>query len=94
MDEALMRKLKERAAPHGRTAEEEAREILRCALADKGDAGTETGEDLWQSIRRLVEPLGRCGPGASATQATLCRRGLISAEFPLVRFGRANYKNW
>jgi plasmid stability protein len=55
-----MRKLRESAAQHGRTAEAETREILRCALADKADAATEAGraDNLWDALRRVVEPLG------------------------------------
>ncbi len=59
IDEELMRKLKERAARHGGTPEEEAREMLRCALAQKAVAGTQAAtENLWDALRRAVEPLG------------------------------------
>ncbi|MBX9698891.1 MAG: plasmid stabilization protein [Acetobacteraceae bacterium] len=54
LDEALQASLRERAARHGRSVEEEARGILRDALAP--DAVPE--ENLYVAIRRIVEPFG------------------------------------
>lgn len=47
VNDDLVRRLKLRAARHGRSAEAEHREILRRALLD------ETGEDFWTLAERL-----------------------------------------
>jgi antitoxin FitA len=54
LDEKLKRRLRLRAAEHDRSMEEEARDILRCALSE------ETGpkDNLADRIRRRVEPFG------------------------------------
>jgi plasmid stability protein len=57
LDDAVKAKLRVRAAEHGKSMEEEAREILRQALAPASPAG-ETGADLVSHIRKLVEPFG------------------------------------
>ena len=54
LDDSLKAKLRVRAAQHGRSMEEEAREILTQSLTTKA----ETGLDLYRAIRRHVEPLG------------------------------------
>ena len=54
LDEAVKRKLRVRAAMRNRSMEEEARDILRCALAEEPSSK----ENLADFIRRLVEPLG------------------------------------
>ena len=54
LDDGLKRKLRLRAAAHDRSMEEEARDILRCALAEE-PAPT---DNLADAIRRLIEPLG------------------------------------
>jgi antitoxin FitA len=54
LDEELERKLRMRAAEHNRSVEEEARDILRCALAQ--EPGPQ--ENLGDAMRRLVEPFG------------------------------------
>jgi antitoxin FitA len=54
LDEELQRKLRMRAAEHNRSMEEEARDILRCFLAQ--EPGSQ--ENLADSMRRLVEPFG------------------------------------
>jgi plasmid stability protein len=54
LDEALHRKLGLRAAERNRSVEEEARDILRCALATEP---VRTG-NLADAIRELIEPLG------------------------------------
>ena len=54
LDDGLERKLRLRAARRNRSMEEEARDILRCALSQ------EVGptDNLADRIRRRVEPLG------------------------------------
>jgi plasmid stability protein len=54
LDEAVKAKLKARAASHGRSMEEEAREILRSCLR----ARSVPRLNLAESIRRYVEPFG------------------------------------
>ena len=54
LEEALKSRLRIRAARHGRSMEEEAREILKAALAPEPSARL----NLADSIRRRVEPLG------------------------------------
>jgi antitoxin FitA len=54
LDDELKRELRIRAARHGRSMEEEARQILRTALAqDLSDR-----EDLFTAIRRYIDPIG------------------------------------
>ena len=52
LEKGLKQKLRVRAAQHGRSMEEEAREILRTALA------AEKGARLVDSIRRRFEAVG------------------------------------
>ncbi len=54
LDESLKRKLRMRAAQHGRSMEEEARHILRAALVGKARAPG----NLYDAIRRRFAPLG------------------------------------
>jgi plasmid stability protein len=54
IDERLKTRLRVRAAHHGRSMEEEARDILRSALST---ARTRNGS-LVESIRARIEPLG------------------------------------
>jgi len=54
IDEALKQRLRVRAATHGHSMEEEARDILRTALASDAVAA----RSLIESIRARVEPLG------------------------------------
>jgi plasmid stability protein len=54
LDERLKRKLRLRAAKHGRSMEEEARDILKTALAQEPQAP----RSLWDAIRARIEPLG------------------------------------
>ena len=53
LDEKTAKKLRARAARHGHSIEEEARQILRSALRQINDPS-----DLYDAIRRRVEPLG------------------------------------
>jgi plasmid stability protein len=57
LDDALKRKLRLRAAHRNRSMEDEARDILRTALAQEP---AET-RSLADAIRELVEPLGGVG---------------------------------
>ena len=54
LEEGLKRRLRIRAAEHGKSMEEEVRDILRAALEQEPT----TGEDLYRAIRARVEPLG------------------------------------
>lgn len=54
LEETTKRKLRIRAAQHGRSMEQEAREILQSALSKN----PQTGKDLYEAIRRRFEPLG------------------------------------
>jgi plasmid stability protein len=54
LEESLKRKLRVRAAQQGRSMEEEARHILRTALAEK----THTPTNLFDEIRRHIDPIG------------------------------------
>jgi plasmid stability protein len=54
IDEQLKARLRMRAARHGRSMEEEARDILRTALSVKSSRGAA----LVSAIRARIEPLG------------------------------------
>ena len=54
LDESVKRKLRLRAAQRNRSMEDEARDILRTALAQEA---TQRG-NLADAIRRRIEPLG------------------------------------
>ena len=54
VDDALKAKLRVRAAQHGKSMEEEARDILRAALATEAPQP----DNLYSAIRELVEPFG------------------------------------
>ena len=54
LDDSLKAKLRVRAASHGRSMEEEAREILKASLASKVTARL----NLAEAMRRYVEPFG------------------------------------
>lgn len=54
LEDSVEAKLRVRAAKHGRSTEDEARSILRAAMEE---ADTEP-ENLYQAIRRIVEPFG------------------------------------
>ena len=51
LDPELMRRLKRRAAAHGRAAEAEVREILRATLAGEAEVGF---EDLAAELRAMT----------------------------------------
>lgn len=57
LEETTKRKLKVRAAMHGHSMEQEAREILKSALRP-GPQKPKSGADLVASIRRRFAPLG------------------------------------
>jgi antitoxin FitA len=54
LDEKVKARLRIRAAHNGRSMEEEARTLLTGALAEK----PEQPSSLFESIRKLIEPLG------------------------------------
>ena len=54
LDEGLKQRLRVRAAEHGHSMEQEARNILQAALART----PQTGEELYRAIRARVEPIG------------------------------------
>jgi plasmid stability protein len=54
LDDSVKTKLRVRAAQHGRSMEEEARTILRAALAETSSEPT----NVYEAIRRRIEPLG------------------------------------
>jgi plasmid stability protein len=54
LDETVKRKLRLRAAQRNRSMEDEARDILRTALAQEPTQA----ENLADAIRRRIEPLG------------------------------------
>lgn len=56
LDDDLKARLRMRAARHGRSMEEEARSILRAALADRVE--DDSGASLYAAIRARVEPFG------------------------------------
>lgn len=56
LDDDLKARLRMRAARHGRSMEEEARSILRAALAQRVE--DDSGAPLYAAIRARVEPFG------------------------------------
>lgn len=56
LDDDLKARLRMRAARHGRSMEEEARSILRAALANRVE--DDSGASLYAAIRAHVEPFG------------------------------------
>ena len=54
LDETLKQRLRERAARHGRSMEEEAREILKAGVAAKNAPR----RNLAEAIRQYVAPFG------------------------------------
>jgi len=60
LPETTKRKLRIRAAQHGRSMEQEAREILKNGLdtAPRKTARPKTGADFVKAIRDIFEPLG------------------------------------
>jgi len=54
LDDGLKSRLRLRAAQHGRSMEDEARQILRSALAEKARGPA----NLFDAIRRRIAPLG------------------------------------
>lgn len=56
LDDDLKSRLRVRAARHGQSMEEEARSILRAALANRVE--DDSGASLYAAIRAHVEPFG------------------------------------
>ncbi len=59
LDEGLKQRLRVRAAEHGHSMEQEARNILQAALAQP----PQTGEELYRAIRARFEDIGFVQPG-------------------------------
>jgi plasmid stability protein len=53
LEDSVKERLRMRASRHGRSMEEEARDIFNVAVNTQ-----ESGQSLWDSIRRRVEPFG------------------------------------
>jgi plasmid stability protein len=53
IDEALKSRLRIRAAVHGRSMEEEARDILRAALSTEAPTASGLGQTIWARFERL-----------------------------------------
>jgi plasmid stability protein len=58
LDDDLKRRLRIRAAEHGRSMEEEARDILREGLWRPTTSRPKSGLDLFRDVRAAVEPYG------------------------------------
>ena len=56
VDDGLQQRLQARAADHGQSVEDEARDILQEALQEGNSVSADT--NLYDAIRRIVEPLG------------------------------------
>lgn len=56
LDEAVKRKLKQRAARHGRSMEEEVRDILRDAVKEEGAAAQGLGSQIAGRFKGLELP--------------------------------------
>lgn len=54
LDDSLKQRLRQRAASHGRSMEQEARDILRASLTDR----PETHQPLGSALHALFAPLG------------------------------------
>ena len=54
LDDALKARLRVRAAQHGKSMEEEARDILRAALSTEPTPA----RNMYEAIRQRVEPFG------------------------------------
>jgi plasmid stability protein len=54
LDDTVKQRLRVRAAQNGRSMEEEAREILTAGLSQ----GSSQQPNLFEAIRKVVEPLG------------------------------------
>jgi plasmid stability protein len=66
LEDSVKSRLRLRAARNGRSMEEEARQILRTALADK----TRRSADLFEAIRRRIAPMG-------GVELPIPKRGLL-----------------
>lgn len=55
IDDQLKSRLRVQAAKHGRSMEDEARDILRAALSTQDEG---SGQNLIDSIRRRIAPVG------------------------------------
>jgi plasmid stability protein len=62
LDEETMRRLRVRAAQRGRSMEEEARQILRAAVATAA-----AGDDYWTELRRRAKARAAGRPQSDST---------------------------
>ncbi|MFS3137359.1 FitA-like ribbon-helix-helix domain-containing protein [Gluconacetobacter sacchari] len=53
IDDSLKKRLRLRAAQHGRSMEEEARDILRAALSTEASLSVDAGQTIHQRFARL-----------------------------------------
>ena len=58
LDDSVKQRLRERAAKHGRSMEEEARLLLGEGVGHPREAAGLNGKTSYERIRALVEPLG------------------------------------
>jgi plasmid stability protein len=79
LEDKLKQHLRVRAAQHGRSLEDEARDILRLALAEKKVAP----QDLGLAIRRRFAPLGgsSCRPQHASRRASIGDRSRYQRAF-------------
>lgn len=56
LDDSVKQALRERAARHGVSMEEEARVLLRRGIETKG--GADAGKSFYDRVRAIVEPIG------------------------------------
>ena len=78
LDDSVLAKLRVRAASHGRSMEEEAREILKAGLAAKHVSKL----NLAESIRQHVAPLGGVELELPPREAVTCFRKPSNPRLP------------
>jgi plasmid stability protein len=82
LDDALKRRLRIRAAEHGRSMEEKARDILR-----KEVGATAPPVNLAAAIRTRIAPLGGSRSRPPHTRADTCRVAADRETGPIPTFG-------
>lgn len=58
LDDSVKQALRERAARHGVSMEEEARVLLRRGIEASGGAAAAAGKSFYDRVRAVVEPIG------------------------------------
>ena len=71
LDETIKKRLRLRAAEHGRSLEAEVRDILRQSADAPPTSHAQTGLDLFRGIREVVEKFG------GADQVIALNRGMV-----------------